>query len=106
MRLFESKTEKKTVSEAEANQLEVEKKGKKIKYLGDGKWLVRVQKPKPEKMTETPVPKEVKVGRNIPFEFSRLREKIEDIDKKLDTVAEKLQFVLGTLEARWGAKGR
>ena len=32
--------------------------------------------------------------------------KIEDIDKKLDTVAEKLQFVLGALESRWGAKGR
>lgn len=30
--------------------------------------------------------------------------KLEELDKKLDTVAEKLQFVLGTLEARWGKK--
>lgn len=32
--------------------------------------------------------------------------KIEAIDSKLDQVAEKLQFVLGTLEVRWGSKGR
>lgn len=30
--------------------------------------------------------------------------KLEDVDKKLDTVAEKLQYILGALENRWGQR--
>ena len=31
-----------------------------------------------------------------------LYSKLEDVDKKLDSVAEKLHFVLGRIEERWG----
>ena len=30
--------------------------------------------------------------------------KLEDVDKKLDTVSEKLQYILGALENRWGKR--
>lgn len=30
--------------------------------------------------------------------------KLDEVDKKLDSVAEKLQFVLGALESRWGKR--
>jgi hypothetical protein len=30
--------------------------------------------------------------------------KLEEVDKKLDLVAERLQYVLGSLEGRWGKK--
>lgn len=33
-----------------------------------------------------------------------LYEKLEDLDSKLDTVSEKLQYILGALENRWGKK--